>query len=63
MAPLVKVFYSSKSRMRITPVMLDLAAKTCSDRIVGRDGGEHGSFTHLDELWADVDLLRRMKAA
>jgi HD-GYP domain-containing protein (c-di-GMP phosphodiesterase class II) len=62
-APIVKVFYSTKSRMRVTPQQLDLAAKSCHDRIVARDGGEHGSFTHLDELWADPDLLRRMKVA
>lgn len=60
-APLVKVFYSTKSKMRITPQAVDLAAKGCHDRIVGRDNGEHGSFAHLDELWADPDLLRRMK--
>lgn len=62
-APIVKVFYSAKSKMRIAPQQLDLAAKTCHDRILGRDGGEHGSFAHLDELWADADLLRRMKVA
>ena len=53
----------TKSRMRVTPQQLDLAAKSCHDRIVARDGGEHGSFAHLDELWADPDLLRRMKVA
>ena len=60
-APQVKVFYSTKSKMRITPQRLDLSAKGCQDRIVGRDGGEHGSFAHLDELWAEPNLLRRTK--
>ena len=60
-APVVKVFYSTKSQMRITPQRVDLSASGCHDRIVGRDGGEHGRFAGLDELWADRDLLRRLK--
>ena len=60
-APVVQVFYSTKSQMRITPVRLDLAAPGCSDRIVGRHPEEAGKFTGLDELWADPEVLRRMK--
>ena len=60
-APVVRVFFSTKSQMRITPQRLDLSDKNCSDRIAGRHAAEINSFGHLDELWADPDLLRRMQ--
>jgi HD-GYP domain-containing protein (c-di-GMP phosphodiesterase class II) len=59
-APVVKTFYSINSKMRVAPARIDLSRKDCSDRIVGRDTGEHGQFTQLDELWADPELLRRV---
>jgi len=60
-APVVKMFFSTKSQMRMTPQRLDLSAKGCNDRIAGRHAAEINSFGHLDELWADPDLLRRMQ--
>ena len=60
-APVVKVFYSTKSRLRVEPQLLDLGARGCHDRIVGRDTGEHGDFAHLDALWADPELVRKMR--
>jgi HD-GYP domain-containing protein (c-di-GMP phosphodiesterase class II) len=60
-APVVKVFFSTKSQMRITPQRLDLSDKNCSDRIAGRHAAEINSFGHLDELWADPELLRRLQ--
>jgi len=59
-APVIKVFYSTKSQMRMTPQRLDLSDKGCSDRIAGRHAAEINSFGHLDELWADPALLRRL---
>jgi putative nucleotidyltransferase with HDIG domain len=59
--PVVKVFFSTKSQMRITPLRLDLSDKHCSDRIAGRHAAEINSFGHLDELWADPDLLRHLQ--
>jgi HD-GYP domain-containing protein (c-di-GMP phosphodiesterase class II) len=60
-SPVVKVFFSTKSGMPITPARLDLSAKGCSDRIVGREEDAAGRFPQLDELWAEPDVLRRMK--
>ena len=58
-APVVKVFFSSKSQMRITPERIDLSRQGCSDRIVGRQGADAKAFPGLDELWLDPDLLQR----
>lgn len=57
-SPMVKIFFSTKSQLHVTPELVDLARKGCSDRIVGREGAE-GRFAHLDELWADPQVLRR----
>ncbi len=58
-APVVTVFYSTRSQMRVTPQRLNLAGAGCSDRIVARHAAEGHTFGRLDELWADPDLLRR----
>ena len=58
-APVVKVFFSSKSQMRITPERIDLAREGCSDRIVGRPAQDAKTFPGLDELWLDPDLQLR----
>ncbi len=63
-SPKVKVFFSTKSQLHITPVMLDLSRPGTTDRIVAReprvvDGVPR--FTHIDELWADPEALRRAR--
>ncbi len=60
-APVVMVFFSTKSQLHITPVRLDLSRPGTQDRITGREEGGAARFPHLDELWADPDVLRRMK--
>ncbi len=60
--PVVKVFFSIKSQMPVPVVRLDLAAKGCPDRIVGREPREPGRFEHLDDLWVDNDTLRRLRS-
>jgi hypothetical protein len=55
------VFFSTKSQLHITPVRLDLSRPGTQDRITGREEGGAARFPHLDELWADPDVLRRMK--
>ncbi len=62
-APVVKVFFSTKSQLHITPERLDLAARGCADRIVSREARVPGRFERLDELWADAETLRRVGAA
>ncbi len=58
-APVVKVFFSTKSQLPLAPQRLDLARPGCSDRIVGRHERAHGEFPHLDELWAGAEAQRR----
>ncbi len=61
-SPVVVVFFSTKSQLHITPVRLDLSKGNTIERIVAREEGAAAQFPHLDELWADPDTLRRMKA-
>jgi len=61
-APVVKVFFSTKSQMPIPAERLDLAQRGCTDRIVGRETREPGRFERLEELWVEPDTLRRFRA-
>lgn len=49
-APKVRVFFSTKSNLPISPQTLDLTR--ASDRIVSREDPKTWGFPHLDELWA-----------
>ncbi len=51
-APLVKVFYSTRSQMPVSLLELDLAATGCQDKIVDREPVGKWNFPQLDELWA-----------
>lgn len=59
-APEVKVFFSTKQGLHITPRLLDLSNKNCADSIVGRESNETWRFGHLDELWAGEETLRKL---
>ncbi|WP_271008749.1 HD-GYP domain-containing protein [Paucibacter sp. B51] len=50
-APMVRVFYSTKSKLPIPVQMLDLANPANSDRVVGRESPQDWGFTHLDDIW------------
>lgn len=50
--PKVKVFFSTKSNMRIVPVVLDLSLPTANDKIVGREDPVKWKFADLNELWS-----------
>ncbi len=52
--PLVKVFYSTKSDLRITPEVLDLSSPDCNDKIAGREDPDKWKFPDLDELWSGL---------
>jgi putative nucleotidyltransferase with HDIG domain len=49
-APVVKVFFSTRSNLHIAPERIDLRRGT--DRIVGREDPARWRFKNLDELWA-----------
>jgi len=61
-APVVVAFYSLRSGMPIAPLRLDLSSATAQDRIVGREEVPVGHYGRVDELWADPELLRAMRA-
>lgn len=50
--PLVKVFYSTKSELRIPPELIDLS--TSHDKIAGREDPVKWKFPDLDELWSGL---------
>jgi putative nucleotidyltransferase with HDIG domain len=52
--PLVKVFYSTKSELRITPEVIDLSSPDCHEKIAGREDPEKWKFPDLDELWSGL---------
>ena len=60
-APVVKLFFSTKSNMPIPPMRLDLATANTADRIVGRESPEQWGFKHIEDLWVDPDLRRASK--
>lgn len=58
-APMVKVFFSTRSQMHITPELIDLSRPGCADCITGRESNLEWKFSHLDELWAGPEVLRQ----
>ena len=52
--PTVKVFYSTKSDLRIPPREIDLSSPACSDRIMHREDPAHWRFADLNELWSGI---------
>lgn len=49
-APRVRVFFSTRSRMPVPLELVDLSRSHCSDRILGRESNDEWSFPHLAEL-------------
>jgi putative nucleotidyltransferase with HDIG domain len=49
--PKVKVFYSTRSQLRIAPEVLDLSKPGTQDQIVGRENPSAWNFPDLNELW------------
>lgn len=52
--PLVKVFFSTKSNLRIPADVVDLSAPGCNDKIAGREDPTVWRFPDLDELWSGL---------
>jgi len=53
-SPKVKVFFSTKSGLRIAPVIVDLAEPGSCERIVARENPDQWKFPDLNELWSGV---------
>jgi putative nucleotidyltransferase with HDIG domain len=50
-APVVRVFYSTRSKLPISVQTIDLANPAAGDRVVSRESPQDWGFTHLDEIW------------
>lgn len=51
--PVVKVFFSTKSNMRIIPELVDLS-QSATEKIVSREDPAKWRFTDLNELWSGL---------
>jgi HD-GYP domain-containing protein (c-di-GMP phosphodiesterase class II) len=52
--PSVKVFFSTKSNMRIIPEVIDLSRPGTSEKIVSREDPAKWRFPDLNELWSGI---------
>jgi len=52
--PCVKVFFSTKSNLRIAPEVVDLSQTGLKDKIVGREDPSKWDFPDLNELWSGI---------
>lgn len=51
LSPRVKVFFSTRSQLRIAPEVIDLSRPNVTDRIVGREDPARWRFSDLETLW------------
>jgi len=51
LTPTVKVFFSTKSDMRIEPQVVDLAGPWCQDKVVACESPDNWPFKDLNQLW------------
>ncbi len=52
--PTVKVFFSTKSNMRIIPELVDLARPGVTEKIISREDPAKWRFPDLNELWSGI---------
>lgn len=52
--PRVKVFYSTKSNMRIVPEVIDLSRPGTTEKILSREDPAKWKFADLNELWSGI---------
>ena len=57
--PKIKLFYSTKSSLRIPAMMVDLSHADTADRIAGREDPAKWRFPDLHELWSGIEGLGR----
>jgi hypothetical protein len=53
--PSVKVFFSTKSNMRIVPEVIDLSQPGGVEKIVSREDPAKWKFSDLNELWSGLN--------
>jgi putative nucleotidyltransferase with HDIG domain len=55
--PIIKVFFSTKSNMRIVPSLVDLSHPHTLERIISREDPAQWHFPDLNTLWSDPNHL------
>jgi HD-GYP domain-containing protein (c-di-GMP phosphodiesterase class II) len=53
--PSVKVFFSTKSNLRIVPEVIDLSQQGVTEKIVSREDPAKWKFSDLNELWSGLN--------
>jgi putative nucleotidyltransferase with HDIG domain len=59
--PVVKAFFSIRSNMPITPMVIDLSRPQCNDRIVGRESAAKWGFSWINDLWLPPEVQQRSR--
>ena len=54
--PMVKVFYSTKSNMRLVPFVVDLSRPKVLEKITQREDPSTWNFPDLNEMWSGLPL-------
>lgn len=62
-APVVTVYFSTRSHLPLPPQRLDLSAPGVTDRIVGREPRPAEDTPQIDALWAGADTLAQMRGS
>ncbi len=57
--PVVRAFFSTRSKMPIPPLLIDLSRPHCPDRIVARESPAEWGFNYLNDLWLPPELQKR----
>ncbi len=54
--PVVKIFFSTQSKMRIPVEIVDLSKPSVNDEIARLETAEAWGIDHVDELWTELDV-------
>lgn len=57
--PIIKVFFSTKSNMRIVPSIVDLSQSHTLEKIISREDPTQWNFPDLNALWSGLSHLSR----
>jgi putative nucleotidyltransferase with HDIG domain len=55
--PIIKVFFSTKSNMRIVPSLVDLSQPHSTEKIISREDPAQWNFPDLNAMWSGLDHL------
>lgn len=58
LTPMVKVFFSTRTKMPIAQELVDLSKLAGRDKIVGRESASDWGFKNIEELWSGLPPAR-----